>query len=63
MVGMPLEHQWSSYGAFIGRVPSDFLYPERILEYFERSEAHKWYQEFVESKLKAVKEILGTETR
>lgn len=63
MVVMPLDYPWSSYGVFIGKVPNNFLHPERILEYFERREAHKWYQEFVESKMKVVEEILGTETR
>ena len=54
MVATPLEYRWSSYKSFIGQEPLDFLHPERILDYFQNIEAPKWYQEFVESKLKVV---------
>nr|WP_307990924.1 transposase [uncultured Niameybacter sp.] len=54
MVTTPEEYTWSSYSAFIGRKTIDFLHPERILNYFESSQAPKLYQNFVESKLKVV---------
>lgn len=57
MVENPLHYKWSSYGAFIGKTSIDFLHPERILDYFESSQAPRLYQEFLESKSKVVEEV------
>lgn len=58
MVEWPDEYKWSSYSMLIGEKYAKLIDEEIILNYFQYNRRFELYKEFVEKKLKSLKENL-----
>lgn len=58
MVDFPLDYKWSSYPMLIGKNEEKLINSEILLNYFKYEIRFKLYKEFVEKKLKSLREAL-----
>lgn len=58
MVEWPDQYKWSSYSALIGEKNEGIIDANVILKYFKYKRRYELYKEFVEKKLKELREIL-----
>lgn len=58
MVEMPADYKWSSYPVLIGEGKVKLIDNNIILKFFKEDRKYKLYKEFVESKLKSIREKL-----
>ena len=61
MVDFPLDYKWSSYPMLIGKNEEKLINSEILLNYFKYEIRFKLYKEFVEKKLKSLREALELE--
>ena len=61
MVDWPDEYKWSSYSMLIGEIDEKLIDSEIILNYFKYERRFELYKEFVEMKLKSLREALKLE--
>lgn len=61
MVQWPTEYKWSAYSMFIGEKQDKLIDTDIILNYFQYGRGFELYKEFIEIKLRSLREQLQNE--